>query len=1222
MQPFDIVNDPLEEGTNLIEAGAGTGKTYALTGIFLRLLLEKAIDPDRILVVTFTTAATAELRDRLRRQLLAVRRFLDGEGSLDDTLRGIVSRAGAGPRTREKVGFALREFDRVAIFTIHGFCQRLLGEQAFETGSPFDIELVADASELIQSVADDYWRRVFRGAAPEIADYALSRQWGPEQLAALYQRFSMPDLHLLPERPDWPRIDFDPFRRGCDALRQLWSEARSDIESHLHDPSLSGTVYGGLKPPPGAGPSRRVLKVGALCRALDHFLGRETAPLPPDPSLVFFTTDKIAASTRKGQVPPTHAFFDACQLLFDTAGLLQGELENWLTALRYDFFRFAARQLDQIKQAGQTLFYDDLLVRVNRALEAGADRRLAAMVRRRYQAALVDEFQDTDTIQYAIFRRLFDAPTHLLFMIGDPKQAIYAFRGADIYSYLQAARHARRKFTLVENWRSQPELIRAINRLFGNRQHPFIIPDISYHPALAARRGDVVKTEGAPLVFWHLARDDHNARGTQPVFNKQEAYARILPAVAGEIKRLLGRSEGNGQPPAWSAQDMAILVRTNRQARAVKAVMQDAGIPAVVHHAGSVFDTPEADDLLQILQAVVHPGDAHRVKTALATRMFGTPGEKLAFGDQEPVWWNDIQQRFFDFHTMWREWGFYPFFQQMLTEYRVAERLLALTDGERRLTNLLHLSELVQQAVAAGRLDLQGTLKWLDEQQTKLTGRSDEQQLRLESDARAVTIITIHKSKGLEFPIVFCPFAWEADTAPDEWPLFHDPAADMRRTLYLGAEADADCLGWARTERRAESMRLLYVAITRARNRCYLVWGDLPGAPNSPLGYLLNADAPAPGPDEKLPTPPEAGTAGALAVLARKAEGAVAVRPLPAAETATAVTAESGPRLTPERSLTRRIDRDWAIASFSSLIRGPKAAGDVAKDRDQGLSSEASPAEGPSPGASDGTRPDAIHLFPKGAHAGNFFHRLFEVMDYGPARQGERDACVAAELAHFGFDSKWAMPVIQLIERVLATPLTSAPATFSLNRLEAQDCVKEMPFGFPLRPIKARQLWAAFNHHPPPLFEKGLGPWLQKLDFTLSGGYLRGFIDLVFRFQGRYYLLDWKSNHLGDRFTDYNPLRIREVMAEEFYFLQYHLYVLALDQYLRLRLPGYTYENDFGGVFYLFIRGMHPQNEAGSGIFFDRPPSGLVDALRAKLIKTGYHRSKQPEALHGTLQLK
>ncbi len=1209
MQPFDIVNNPLEEGTSLIEAGAGTGKTYALTAIFLRLLLEKPIDPDRILVVTFTTAATAELRDRLRRQLLAVRRFLDGEGSVDDTLRGIVQKAGEGGRTRERIELALREFDRVAIFTIHGFCQRLLGELAFETGSPFDIELVSDASELIRSVADDYWRRVFYTTAPEIADYALDRIQGPETLAALYQRFGMHDLRLIPKRRDLPAIDFDPYRRGCDALRRMWSAARSEIASRLMDPSLSGTVYGGLKPAPGPGSgiSRRVLKVEAWCRALDHYLGRETAPLPPDPSLVFFTTDKIVAATRKGMTPPTHAFFDACQALLATAERLEGELQAWLTALRYGFFRFAHHQLEQIKQEGQTLFFDDLLVRVSRALEGRSGRRLTAVVRRRYQAALVDEFQDTDPTQYAIFQRLFDAPTHLLFMIGDPKQAIYAFRGADIFSYLLAARHARRKFTLVANWRSRPELIRAVNHLFGNRPHPFIIPEINYHPAVAAREDDGGSAEAAPLVFWHMSGEVQDTGGAARRLSKQEAFARVMPAVAAEVTRLLRGHGTGGKPSEWSAKDMAVLVRTNRQARMVKAAMQDAGIPAVIHNAGSVFHTPEAEELLHVLEAVVRPGDPRLVKTALATRLFGMAGEQLAFGDQEPAWWNDLHQRFFDYHTIWLEWGFYPFFQRMLTETHVAERLLTLTDGERRLTNLLHLSERLQQIVTAKRLGLQEALKWLREQKTRPPGRSEEEQLRLESDARALTIITIHKSKGLEFPIVFCPFAWESDAVREAWPLFHDPTAEMRRTLYIGTDADPDHLARARTERHAESMRLLYVAVTRARNRCYLVWGDLPGASASPLGYLLRAHAPAPGPDTDANAPKDAegSTAGALALLARQSEGAVTVCSLPAAETAPAGRAGPGPVLIPERRMTRRFDLDWSIASFSSLTRGTQTGGDIPEDRDQVASGQQSPSLGlPQPGA-DVKRADAMHQFPKGAHTGNFFHRLFEVLDYRPSGQGERGARVAAELTHFGFDPKWQRPVARLVENVLATPLPSTPTPFPLNRLKPQDCVKEMPFGFPLRPVKAEQLGTVFSHRHPPLFDEDLGRWLKKLNFTISGGYLRGFIDLVFRFQGRYFLLDWKSNHLGDSGTDYHPKRIRTVMAEEYYFLQYHLYVLALDRFLRLRLPGYDYESDFGGVYYLFIRGMPPEGDPGGGIFFDRPEHGLVEALRVQLVKTG-----------------
>ena len=885
------------------------------------------------------------------------------------------------------------------------------------------------------------------------------------------------------------------------------------------------------------------------------------------------------------------------------AETLQEEMEAWLTAVRYGFFRFADSQLEEIKQTGQTLFFDDLLVRVNLALGGEAGGRLAALVRSRFQAALVDEFQDTDTTQYAIFKGLFDTPSHHLFMIGDPKQAIYAFRGADIFSYLKAARHARRKFTLVENWRSRPVLIRAINLLFGRRHFPFIIPEIVYHPAGAARGNIGERTASAPLVFWHMRRNDRDSRGAGRTFTKQEAFARILNAMAAEVTRLLRPPATDGSSPEWSANDMAVLVRTNRQARMVKAAMQAAGIPAVIHKAGSVFDTPEADELLQVLQAVAHPGDTRLVKTAAATRLFGKTGEQLAFGDQEPTWWNELQQRFYNYYTLWRESGFYPFYRRLLTENQVADRLLKLTDGERRLTNLLHLSELLQETVAARRLGLQETLKWLREKKALPSGRSDDQQLRLESDDRALAIITIHKSKGLEFPIVFCPFAWESETRRAEWPLFHDPTAGMRRTLYIGAQADADCLSWARTERQAESLRLFYVAVTRARSRCYLVWGDLPGAATSPLGYLLEADASGHDPvgGDRPAEHPDGSAYRALAFLARQADGAIAIRPLPEPETEWGATTEHGPALTTERRMTRRIDLDWAIASFSSLTRGLKTDGASPEYHDPELIGGK-----PQPVDQVQVATDTIHQFPKGAHAGNFFHRLFEVLDYGPSGHGERErgARVAEALRYYGFDLKWKMPVVHLIENVLAATLPSARAPFSLNRLDPKDCVKEMPFSFPLRPLDAGRLAAVFNHRSRSLSDFDLEQRSKALNFVISGGYLRGFIDLVFRFQDRYYLLDWKSNHLGNSYADYNHERIHRVMVGEYYFLQYHLYVLALDQFLRLRLPGYAYERDFGGVYYLFIRGIQPKDDNSGGIFFDRPETGLVEALRSELVQT------------------
>jgi exodeoxyribonuclease V beta subunit len=1213
MEPFDIARNPLLEGSCLIEAGAGTGKTYALTAIFLRLLVEKQIAPDRILVVTFTTAATAELRDRLRRQLVGVRRYADGEGPLEDVLREIVDRADAMSKVREAVVGALREFDRIAIFTIHGFCQRLLGELAFETGSPFEVELLADSSTWIQGAAEDYWRETFFEAEPELADYALARLKGPESLATLYLRYGMPDLHVVPAMPELPAIDFEAYRRDFESLQQQWPTAKNAVAALLESPALNGTIYGALKPLPGGPPGRtkRRQKVAAWCRALAHFLQQETAPFPICPSMIYFTSAKISAATRKGQTPPRHPFFDDGQCFFKTADRLQRALDQWLTALRYRFFAYADRKLERQKQERQSQFFDDLLVRLARTLEGQRGDRLVAAVRRQYQAALVDEFQDTDPTQYQIFKRLFATADHRLLMIGDPKQAIYGFRGADIFAYLRAARQADRKFTLLRNWRSSPELIQAVNRLFQNRPQPFLIPEITYHPAVAAcpaAMDDNRRSLGAALTFWMMTADKADGPGAVRPLTKKKATERILIALAAEVGRLVGRQQGTSHTNAgrWAARDIAILVRTNRQARLVKACLQDAQIPAVIHNAGNVFGTPEADGLEHVLRAVAQPNDTSRLKTALVTPFFGVEGDRLVLETQDPDWWEAMRLMFLRHQATWQAAGFFPFFREMLAAHRIAERLLALSDGERRLTNLLHLGELLHQASMRQRTGLRGTLKWLQEQKILLSGDLDEQQLRMESDAEALTILTIHKSKGLEFPVVFHPFGWEADPHREAWALFHDPAAGMRRTLDIGGDISTAHQDLARQERMAESLRLLYVAVTRAKRKCYLIWGDLPSATDSALGYLLTADASEPDAGGPGLTPVASDTvhdAGTpVQRLVQKAGDTIEARPLPASPGGPLPPGAPGPRLGNARALPRRLDAHWKIASFSSLIRAPHMGGEEAVDRDRDATLLPTGDDGLN-GMGDGLKlMDNMHLFPRGAHAGNLFHSLFENLDFSRPEPQAWMATVESELVQRGFEGRWALPVARLIARVLATPLPPDRLAFCLNRLAPRDGVKEMPFAFPLGRLDAEGLRAVFIRHALPLPRSGLERQLRKLNFIISGGFLRGFIDLVFRVEGRYYLLDWKSNYLGQDYADYQPARLKTVMAEDYYFLQYHLYTLALDQFLRLRLPAYDYERDFGGVYYLFIRGMRSAAGADGGVFYDRPQASLIEDLRSLLL--------------------
>ena len=1218
MEPFDIVHNPLEEGPCLIEAGAGTGKTYALTSIFLRLLIEKHIPPDRILIVTFTTAATAELRDRLRRQLTAVRRFIDGQGPLDDTLRELVERAGPAAHSRALTIAALREFDRIAIFTIHGFCQRILTESAFETGSPFALELQADPSVWIQSAADDYWREIFHDAAPELTAYALDQLRGPETLARLYQRFRTPDLRIIPAFSQQPRIDFAPYRQGCAGLRHQWPAKRDEIAACLESPALKGNIYGSLKPLSGASPdmTKRKQKVAAWCRSLDFFLRGETAAYPPSPALIYFSSAKIAAATRKGQLSPVHPFFDDCQALSETSGQLQASLEEWATALRYGFFAYADRKLEGLKQDRQTIFYDDLLTRTAKALAGDRGRRLAAAVRLRYRAALVDEFQDTDSTQYQIFKILFGRTDHVLVMIGDPKQAIYGFRGADIFSYLEASRQSHHRFTLFHNWRSRPKLIQAVNALFENHPRPFLIPEIDYHQAVAAHspvNAGRCSPDQAPLTFWLMTNDGDNANGNRGRLTKAQATAKILAAITAEVGRLLQSPSEDAQVnPGWTARDIAILVRTNRQARQVKACMTAAGIPAVIHNAGNVFGTPEADELAYVLRAVAQPNDAPRLKTALATRFLGWTGEELALGEPPPRW-EAILERFVRYHAIWQEVGFFPFFRRMLTENRIAERLLRLTDGERRLTNLLHLGELLNQTVTQQRTGMRGTLKWMDEQRSALSGSLEEQQLRMESDAQALTILTIHKSKGLEFPVVFCPFSWESDPGKRDWPLFHDPEADMRRTLDIGASAAGDHQQRAQSERLAESLRLLYVAVTRAKERCFLVWGALPSAEASALTYLLDpgvrngravgseSDSPWLAKLDQSYTDDDA--AAALNRLVMAAGDSIAVEPLPEEASVPGRFETSDQGLSAERAMRRRFDPHWAITSFSALAHPTDTNDPDIGDRDR------NPVM-PPPAIIGSDDQDAailahnMHLFPGGAQAGNFFHRLFEIMDFRRIDPQRLNNGITAELDRFGFERHWAAPVTRLIENVMNTPLSSEGTPFCLNRLGPQDCVKELPFCFPLKRLNAAALRQVFLRQGLPFAVADVDNQLKRLNFVYSGGYLRGFIDLVFRVQGRYFLLDWKSNLLGRVYADYRPDRIKTIMTEAYYFLQYHLYALALVQFLRLRLPDYAYETHFGGIYYLFIRGMRPGHDADQGVFFDRPAVDLLQDLEQLLVNT------------------
>jgi len=508
MKPFDLLKAPLG-GRNLIEASAGTGKTYNIEGLFIRLVLELQLEIDQILVLTFTNAATEELKTRIRNKLVLARDGFAAGGSadplIDSLIRTYADQEAAGVRLQE----ALVDFDQAAIFTIHGFCQRIIHENAFETHNLFDTELVSNQSHLVQEVVDDFWREIFYAAPPEWIGYALDQVKGPGYFVGLLNKVKTPDLKLVPDVSDPARADLQPFRDALAALRKAWPTSREAVIQALMDPALNANMYGRMKASVNQPHmSERALKIIGLAEAMDHLAQPQSTGLPLFANFENFTAAKLARATKKKHATPEHDFFDLCDIVFTRGEQLQAAFEQSLIYQKIRLFDFAAAELRKRKNEKNIQYFDDLLLTVLTVLKNENGAQLIAGIRRRYRAALVDEFQDTDSVQYEILTRLFSDENSLLFMIGDPKQSIYSFRGADIFSYMKAARSTEAKFTLLKNWRSEPGLITAVNTLFTGVAKPFIFDGIPFEEGQPARQTTKdTPLKAPPLRLWDLDAD-------------------------------------------------------------------------------------------------------------------------------------------------------------------------------------------------------------------------------------------------------------------------------------------------------------------------------------------------------------------------------------------------------------------------------------------------------------------------------------------------------------------------------------------------------------------------------------------------------------------------------------------------------------------------------------------------------------------------------------------
>lgn len=1207
MTALDVFNCPLS-GKSLIEASAGTGKTWNICGLYLRLLLEQKLDVRQILVVTFTKAATAELRDRIRQRMVETLRQLRDDvvasddpfvGQLLDSLR---AQGLEDINMTALLELALACFDEASIFTIHSFCQRALADTPFTAQMPLAMELLQDDAELRLRVVNDFWRRHIAAdaAQPLLVQYLLSRNDSPEKFGQLLKRHLAKPL----ARIEWPAainqtlsLDTQAFEQSHLAARELWQLQRAAIIQTLLDGlgSLNAQTY----------------KPESVQSAADEW---DVLLAQPDVlSVLHVATDKaklfgqdfLTSKTKKNQITPVQVFFTLAEHWLQQRDLLLADLRLLRLQLLKTLFDEASAALSKHKRARRVVAFDDMLSNLHQRLHDGTGW-LAQALRQRFPAALIDEFQDTDPQQFGIFSSMYAEDTHSLFLVGDPKQAIYGFRNADLQTYLKARQLTGAQYTLVENQRSEAGLIMALNALFSANSRLFMLPGLEYQSVRLGQKPRKTFTDHsqqplAPLTIWMLPGLD----GQSELLMKADAKSQVVHATASEIVRLLDAGQHQqiaiaGKP--LQAGDIAVLVRTHAEGSLMRQALSQRGVGSVELSQQNVFASLDAEELDVVLSAILEPGRGPIVKSALATELMGWDAASLLqLGDDEPQF-AAVTLRLAGYRQLWLERGIGVMLRQWLSQDHISSRMLRRSDGERRLTNLLHLSECLQQAEqdhpAADAL-----LLWLQSQ--RKDGDGDEsRQLRLESDQNLVQIVTIHRSKGLEYPLVFCPFLWDGrlNDSANKLDGLEYHADDGEATIDFRSNGDAgyqdDVIKTQRKlENSAEFLRLLYVALTRAVHRCVLVAGCYQVASGRGISAkesqrsLLNWSISGEGrtaeqwlsAEQTLPA-----IAQAWQAWARQVGAAVSLLPLPPASNQR-LDVDAGystdlQSLTPPSAITG----SWWLGSFSSLAHGTRSE-QAAADHD--ARSDTTQRPPPPELAVD----DILH-FPRGAQAGTCIHSVFEQIDFtNPAgwpgvieravRQLPATACEDAALRGGMLHN--------MLNAVLQTPLALADgqvmqlATLPLNRR-----LTEWEFHLPARHFSAARCNEILRRHQFPL---------PPLGFSSLQGFLKGFVDLIFEHKGRYYVLDWKSNHLGHAPQDYAAAGMAEAMTEHLYSLQYLLYCVALDCYLRRRLPGYDPALHLGGAVYVFVRGVRPhwRDAAGQacGVFYDRPSPELIAEL-------------------------
>ena len=1193
--PLNPITLPLNQ-ISLIEASAGTGKTYTIGSLYLRLLLKagennfsRPLNVEEILVVTFTEMATEELKKKIRERItdaidkLTVFAETQDKSAFknDEFLTALCDNLNIFEAIHH-LKLAEQNMDLAAIYTIHGFCRRMLMQYAFHSGIHFNLELIKDQSDLLVRFANEFWREHFYPLPFEMADFIANELGSPDYVLSLLKSDLGKNLIVDLENQQALSISITEFLhqylgeyfKDIKALKRFWLESAGKISELITEELNKDYAKGEPK-----SLSRRSYNTSRLAKWIEKVNAWANNPrdyLLNETLMSYFTQSALGEKGEEGASPFIAPIFT--ELEERTNALMYPDLLR--RVILYHYRQGLQQKLLDYKLNHQEKSFDDLLRLFCEALQGPQGNELAEMIRFQYPFAMIDEFQDTDSQQYAIFSKIYrDNPEKNtgFIMIGDPKQAIYRFRGADIFTYLKASDEAQSRFELTKNYRSEKNLVDGVNALFDFPQSPFIYQNINF-TAVDSRDDHFrfyLNGKAEPAYRFYLTESDK--------VNKTEMAKICAISIQHWLKSAAENQavfQNEDTCKTLQAANIAVLVRDKNEAALVKNELQKLGIASVyLSDQNSVFDSNVAKELAWVLKACLNVAE-RPILNAIATALFGLNAADIHQIQQNEADWQRWADSFAQYQQTWQRQGILAMLHQILLEQGISERLLSQATGERDLTDFLHLAEILQQAATLHESEA-ALLSWF-EKQIQGEGRQ-EAQIRLESERQLVKIVSIHKSKGLEYDLVWLPFL----AVPSKIPT----AGDMN--VYYSKERDETLwdmenrnLNALYEETFAEELRLLYVALTRAK---YQMAFALPAQFDkkwNALHYVLSQGEI--GKEIALSAPKDTETL--LQAFKEKMQDNVEICTKPNLEAFPALSINTKNDELKAAEFTGNIEQDWRITSFTSIEQAHRrqhyftesagkkhAVFDDAKDYDSQNAIEMSTV------LLNENESNILDL-PRGKQVGTALHRHFENCYFSDLANTEEIDKLRQSLQ---LDETFTEPLQNWLQQISHTPLSNEIG-IALANLANKDCIKEMPFYLAIREhfdVEAFNRALKAHHHLPS----------EPLQFEQIQGMVRGSIDLVFRHNGKYYLVDYKSNFLGSTLADYNQEALKKEMLHSHYDWQYLIYTLALHRYLQSVVPDYDYARDFGGVFYLFLRGMNGEPE--SGVFYDRPSVELITEL-------------------------